>query len=73
MDQFPYAGTLLVLAEYYRQRGEFRKARSALEKVAETTGENFTLLHLYASCLSGEGDSERAAELYRRALSLSFQ
>jgi tetratricopeptide (TPR) repeat protein len=73
LDQFPYAGTLLVLAEYYRKRGEYRKARSALEKVAETTGENFTLLHLYASCLSGEGDSDRAAELYRRALSLSFQ
>ena len=73
MDQFPYAGTMLVLAEHYRKRGEFRKARSALEKVAETTGENFTLLHLYASCLSAEGDSERAAELYRRALSLSFQ
>ncbi|MHC4491447.1 MAG: hypothetical protein ACYTDU_07470 [Planctomycetota bacterium] len=54
LKHFPYAGTMVVLAEHYRKKGEYRRARSALEKV------------------EGEGDPARAAELYRRALSMSF-
>ncbi|MHC4550679.1 MAG: tetratricopeptide repeat protein [Planctomycetota bacterium] len=72
LRHFPYAGTLLVLAEHYRKRREYRKARAALEKVLASAGENITVLRLYASCLEGEGDTARAAELYRRALSASF-
>jgi cytochrome c-type biogenesis protein CcmH/NrfG len=69
LRNFPYAGTLLVLAEHHRKRGEFRKARAALDKVLATAGESLTVLRLYAACLEGEGDASAAAELYRRALS----
>jgi tetratricopeptide (TPR) repeat protein len=72
LRHFPYAGTLLVLAEHYRQRGEFRKARAALDKVLGSAGENLTVLRLYAACLEGEGDAQGAAELYRRALASTF-
>jgi tetratricopeptide (TPR) repeat protein len=72
LRRFPYAGTLLVLAEHYRKRGEFRKARAALDKVVASAGENLTVLRLYASCLEGEGDAAGAAELYRRALSMTL-
>jgi tetratricopeptide (TPR) repeat protein len=72
LKHFPYAGTMLVLAEHYRKRGEFRKARAAVESVLEAAGESPPVLHLYAACLDGEGDPERAAELYRRALALTF-
>jgi len=68
LRNFPYAGTLLVLAEYHRKRGDFRKARAALDKVLASAGENLTVLRLYASCLEAEGDAQGAAELYRRAL-----
>jgi lipopolysaccharide biosynthesis regulator YciM len=69
LRNFPYAGTLLVLAEHHRKRSEFRKARAALDKVVATAGENLTVLRLYAACLEGEGDTAAAADLYRRALS----
>jgi tetratricopeptide (TPR) repeat protein len=72
LKHFPYAGTMVVLAEHYRKKGEYRRARSALEKVLESAGEDITVLRLYAACLEGEGDPARAAELYRRALSMSF-
>ena len=72
LRHFPYAGTLLVLAEHHHRKGEFRKARSALDKVLAAAGENLTVLRLYAACLEGEGHSAQAAELYRRALSRSF-
>jgi len=72
LKHFPYAGTMVVLAEHYREQGEYRRARSALEKVLESAGEDITVLRLYAACLEGEGDPTRAAELYRRALSMSF-
>jgi len=68
LRSFPFAGTLLVLAEHYRNRGDHRKARAALDKVLASAGENLTVLRLYASCLEAEGDAEGAAELYRRAL-----
>ncbi|MCZ6571760.1 MAG: tetratricopeptide repeat protein [Planctomycetota bacterium] len=68
LDQFPYVGTLLVLAEHYRRKGDFRRARSALDKVLETVGESAPVMRLYAACLEGEGDAEGAAALYRRAL-----
>ena len=44
----------------------------AVEKVLEAAGESPDVVRLYAACLEGEGDSERAAELYRRALALTF-
>jgi tetratricopeptide (TPR) repeat protein len=69
LRSFPFAGTLLVLAEHYRKRGDTRKARAALDKVLATAGENLTVLRLYASCLEADGDAEGAAALYRRALS----
>ncbi len=69
LRSFPYAGTLIVLAEHYRKRGEYRKARAALDKVLASAGENLTVLRLYASCLEAEGDAQAAADLYRRALS----
>ncbi|MHC4960267.1 MAG: tetratricopeptide repeat protein [Planctomycetota bacterium] len=69
---FPYAGTLIVLAEYHRKRGEFKKARAALEKVLEGGGGDLTSLRLYADCLSEEGDHAQAAEFYRRALAVSL-
>lgn len=72
LKHFPYAGTMVVLAEHYRKQGEYRRARAALEKVLEAAGEDITVLCLYAACLEGEGDPTRAAELYRRALSMSF-
>ena len=72
LKHFPYAGTMVVLAEHYRKQGEYRRARSALEKVLDSAGEDITVLRLYAACLEGEGDPTRAAELYRRALSMSF-
>jgi len=72
LAHFPYAGTMLVLAERHRKRGEFRQAKAALEKVREQTGESFLLLREYAACLEGEGDTEGAAGLYRRALAQSF-
>ena len=72
LAHFPCAGTLLTLAEHHHKRGEFRKARNALDKVMESTGENIMVLRLYAACLEGEGFTDQAAELYRRALSLSF-
>ncbi len=71
LRHFPYAGTLLVLAEHHRKRGDTRKARAALDKVVASAGENLTVLRLYASCLESEGDSAAAAELYRRALSMT--
>jgi len=72
LSSFPYAGTMLVLAEHYRKRGEFRKARAAVEKVMEVAGENFHVLQLYAACLDGDGDAGAAADLYRRALAHSI-
>jgi thioredoxin-like negative regulator of GroEL len=69
---FPYAGTMIVLAEHQRRKGDFASARRAIEKVLETGAEDLTVLRLYAACLQGEGDSARAAELYRRALSSLF-
>lgn len=72
LRHFPYAGTLIVLAEHHRRRREFRKARAALDRVLATAGESLTVLRLYASCLEGEGDAEGAAELYRRALSAAM-
>lgn len=69
---FPYTGTLIVLAEHHRRRGDFRRARAAIEKVLQATGESLPVLRLYAACLEGEGDPARAAELYRRALSMSL-
>ena len=70
---FPYAGTFLVLAEHHLQRGEHRKARTALDQVLKTAGENLRVLRLYARCLEGEGDAEGAAALYRRALSQALR
>jgi tetratricopeptide (TPR) repeat protein len=72
LKHFPYAGTLLVLAEHYHRKGEFRKARAALDRVLETAGENLLVLRLYAACLEGEGHTAEAAQLYRRALSQSL-
>lgn len=72
LRHFPYAGTFLVLAEHHRKRGEFRKARAALDKVVASAGENLTVLRLYAACLEGEGDAQGAAALYRRALSMTL-
>ena len=72
LKHFPFTGTLLVLAEHHRKRGEYRKARAALDKVGEAAGESFTLLRLYAACLQEEGEASRAADLYRRALSISL-
>jgi len=69
---FPYAGTMLVLAEHYRQKREYRKARAALDKVLTAAGESFTVLHQYAACLEAEGEQTQAAELYKRALSMTF-
>jgi tetratricopeptide (TPR) repeat protein len=72
LQTFPYAGTMLVLAEHYRKKGEFRKARAAVEKVLASAGESLPVLRLYADCLEAEGDSTKAAELYRRAIALSM-
>jgi len=72
LRHFPYAGTLLVLAEHYRKRGDYRKSRAALDKILGSAGENLTVLRLYAACLEAEGDAAAAAELYRRALSMSL-
>ncbi len=72
LKHFPYAGTMRVLAKHYLEREEFRKARVALDKALETTGEDMELLRLYAQCLEGEGDNEGAARLYQRALSRSL-
>ena len=69
---FPYAGTLIVLAEHHRGRGEPRKARAALEKVLEHGASDISVLRLYAACLEDEGDAAGAAELYRKALTLSL-
>jgi tetratricopeptide (TPR) repeat protein len=71
-SHFPYAGTFLVLAEHHLKRKEHRKARTALDQVLKTAGENLRVLRLYAQCLEGEGDTEGAAALYRRALSQSL-
>jgi len=65
---FPYVGTMLVLAEHYRKRGEARRAKAALEKVLSVAGESMPVLREYAACLEAEGDAAKAAELYRRAL-----
>ncbi|MDH3592613.1 MAG: tetratricopeptide repeat protein, partial [Planctomycetota bacterium] len=72
LKHFPYTGTLRVLAEHYLEKKEYRKARAALDKALETAGEDMALLRLYAACLEGEGDTEGAARLYRRALSRSL-
>jgi len=72
LRHFPYAGTMLVLAEHYHRQGDHRRARSALDKVLQRAGENVAVLRLYAACLEGEGHDEEAAQLYRRALSMSF-
>lgn len=72
LKHFPYAGTMIVLAEHHRKKGEFGKAKAAIEKVLEAGGADITVLRLYAACLEGEGDTEQAAELYRRALSMSL-
>ncbi|MGH7163317.1 MAG: tetratricopeptide repeat protein [Planctomycetota bacterium] len=72
LQHFPYAGTMLALAEHHRKRRDFRRARAAVEKVLQAAGESFPVLRLYAACLEGEGDSAKAADLYRRALSMSF-
>ena len=72
LKHFPYAGTMIVLAEHHRKRSEFKKARAAIEKVLEAGGADITVLRLYAACLEGEGDTAQAAELYRRALSMSL-
>lgn len=70
---FPYVGTMIVLAEHYRKRGDYRKARTALDMVLGEAGENLTVLRSYAACLEAEGNQAEAAALYRRALSQSFQ
>jgi tetratricopeptide (TPR) repeat protein len=72
LRHFPYVGTLLVLAEYYLARCEYRKAKTALDQVLAAAGENLRVLRLYAACLEGEGDTTGAAALYRRALTQSF-
>lgn len=72
LKHFPYAGTMIVLAEHHRGRGEFKKARAAIERVLEAGGADLTVLRLYAACLEGDGDVEQAADLYRRALSISL-
>ena len=72
LKHFPYAGTMIVLAEHHRRRGEFKKARAAIEKVIDAGGADITVLRLYAACVEGDGDTAQAAELYRRALSMSL-
>lgn len=69
---FPYAGTFMVLAEHHLEAGAFRKARAALDQVLASAGENMRVLRLYAACLEGDGEHDAAAQLYRRALSMSF-
>jgi len=68
LSHFPFAGTMLVLAEHHRKKGDAKKAKAAVEKVLEATGESFPVLRLYAACLEDSGDPEAAAALYRRAL-----
>lgn len=72
LKHFPYAGTMIVLAEHHRRQGEFKKARAAIEKVIDAGGADITVLRLYAACVEGDGDTAQAAELYRRALSMSL-
>jgi len=67
-SHFPYAGTMLVLAEDYRRRGDPKRARAALDKVLAQVGESFPVLRAYAACLEAQGDAAGAAALYRRAL-----
>jgi tetratricopeptide (TPR) repeat protein len=72
LRHFPYAGTMIALAEHYRKRGETRKAKAAIEKVLEAGGgRSATVLRQYALCLEAEGDAAGAADLYRRALTES--
>ncbi len=68
LKHFPYAGTMIALAEHYRTKGDTRKAKAALDKVLASSGGNMTVLRLYASCLEAEGDAAAAGDLYRRAL-----
>ncbi len=72
LDFFPYVGTMLVLAEHYRKRGDLRQAKAALDRVLEAAGESFVVAREYAACLEAEGDHAGAAELYRKAFAMSF-
>jgi len=72
LDLFPYAGTMLVLARHYQQKGEHRKAKAAVERAMEAGGANLEALRIYADALMHEGDDAAATEIYRRALSASF-
>jgi len=72
LEHFPYRGTLIVIAEHHRARGELRKARAALERVLASGGQDISVLRAYAACLEEDGDTVGAQELYRRALSMSF-
>jgi len=72
LEYFPYSGTMIVLARHYARRGDYRKAKSAVERAIEAAGPNLEALRVYAQALEQEGDTTGAAALYRQALASSF-
>ena len=72
LEYFPYSGTMIVLARHYARRGDYRKAKSAIERAIEAAGPNLEALRVYAQALEQEGDATGAAALYRQALASSF-
>ena len=72
LEYFPYSGTMLVLARYYQQQGDARKAKAAVEQAMEAGGAHIEALRLYAEAMQREGDEAGAAEVYRRALAATF-
>lgn len=67
-QQFPYAGTLLVVARHFYERGDFRRARNALTKLSDLGVVDHRLLKLLGDIDQAEGDADGAQRSYLLAL-----
>ncbi len=66
--QFPYVGTLTVVARYFFERGDFRRARNSLAKLLEIGVVDHRLLKLLGDVERAEGNEEGAQKRYLMAL-----
>ncbi len=67
---FPHAGVLVVLARYWAEKGELRKAHRALSRLEARGERSPRILTLHAAILEQMGRKEEASQVCREALSL---
>ncbi len=67
---FPQVGVLVVLARYWAEKGDLRKANRALAGLEELGERTPRILTLHAAVLEQMGEREEASRVCREALSL---